>query len=353
MWRFLPSEMNVILGLVEDADRTDAEIADVYGMNKGTVASVRRRLLDAGAVYFVNVPSFNKLGCELMAYHMGTTDPGVSSDTKANNYIEFCDGSPNIIYGMVGGGHVLLYTVFKDATEFETFMQSHNRHFSSGRRVSKAKLETALFPYGMTKANYVTNFAPIVHRFFQPDVPAPEASPLTTEAISEPDLSENEENTLVELVANPLFSDRQLASKVKLSRQAVTRIRRKLFEEGYLTRVCIPRLYKWGFEICTVAHSKFSMDLRWDIRLKSQPKEVSDYSFFTLSKADESVTIHMVSKYQEYAESLESTLGWYHKMRVFDESPRITVFSLDRTTELRSFDFLPAVRNLLGKKKKR
>jgi DNA-binding Lrp family transcriptional regulator len=100
MWRFLPSEMMVILGLSEDADRTDAEIAEKYGMNKGTVASVRRRLLDSGAIYFVNVPSFNKLGCELMAFHMGTTDPGVSSETKANNYLEFCDGAPRSLRNM-------------------------------------------------------------------------------------------------------------------------------------------------------------------------------------------------------------------------------------------------------------
>jgi DNA-binding Lrp family transcriptional regulator len=350
MWRFLPSEMMVILGLSEDADRTDAEIAEKYGMNKGTVASVRRRLLDSGAIYFVNVPSFNKLGCELMAFHMGTTDPGVSSETKANNYLEFCDGAPNVFHGMIGGGHVSFHTVFRDATELESFLQEHNRFFSGARRPSKAKLDTAMFPYELTKGTYISNFAPIVHRFFQLDVPPPKARPLTSDSVTEPDLSENERGTLLELVAGPLLSDRQLASKVRLSRQAVTRIRRKLFEEGYLTRVCIPRLYKWGFEIYAVSHSRFSMDLRWDIRQKSQPKDTAELSFLTLSKADGAVTNHMISKYQEYAETQESMLGWFHKMKVFDESPQITVFSLERCTEMRSFDFLPAVRNLLQSK---
>lgn len=350
MWRFLTSEMTVILGLVEDADRTDAEIADVYGMNKGTVASVRRRLLDSGAVYFVNVPSFNKLGCELMAFHMGTMDPGVATDAKTNNYIEFCDGSPNIVYGMVGGGHVSLYTVFRNATELESFLQDHNRFFSGMRRPSKAKLDTAMFPYELSRGTYMTNFAPTVHKFFQMDFPAPKPRHATSEKVTDPNLSENERNTLIELVASPLSSDRQLANKVKLSRQAVTRIRRKLFDDGYLTKVCIPKLYKWGFEIYAVSHSKFSMDLRWDIRLKSQPKDVAAQSFFTLSKADESVANHMISKYQEYAESLESMLNWFHKMKVFDESPRTTVFSLERCAELRSFDFLPAVRHILKAK---
>ena len=39
MWKFLESEMKVILGLTEDADRTDSEIADTYGLRNGTVAT--------------------------------------------------------------------------------------------------------------------------------------------------------------------------------------------------------------------------------------------------------------------------------------------------------------------------
>lgn len=347
MWRFLRSEMKVILGLLEDAERTDAEIADVYGMNKGTVAAVRRRLVDSGAVSFVNVPSFNKLGCELMAFHMGTMDPAVEPDARTNNYIQFCDSSPNVFHGLLGGGHVSLHTVFRNVTELESFMQDHNRFFSGDRRPSRAKLETVMFPYLISRGTYVTNFAPVVHRFFELDVPAPKARPSTSAEVAEPDLSGNEARALLELVASPLYSDRQLASKIGLSRQAVTRIRRKLFDDEYLTKVCVPNLYRWGFEIYVAAHARFSMDMRWDIRLKSQPSEMSDLPFFALSKADEAVTEYMLSRYQEYTEGLERLLGWFHKMKAFDESPHITVFSLERCTELRTFDFQPAVRHLL------
>lgn len=347
MWRFLPSEMAVILALTEDANRTDAQVADIHGMNKGTVASVRRRLMDSGAIQFVNVPSFNKLGCELMSFHVGSTDPAVPAETKANNYIEFCEGTPSVFHGMIGGGNVSFLNVFKDATDLESFLQDHNRFFSGTRRPSRAKLETAMFPYRLTRGTYATNFAPTVHNYFKLDVPPPKPRIVVSESVSTPDLSKNEARTLIEMVADPTSSDRQLASKVGLSRQAVTRIRRKLFEERYLTQVCIPRLYKWGFEIYAVTHSKFSMDLRWDIRIKSQPKDVAALSFMTLSKADQAVSNHMVATYQEYTEKMEGMQGWFHKMKVFDENPRIEVFSLERTTELRSFDFLPAVKNLL------
>src|SRR5512136_822477 len=91
MWKFLESEMRVILGLSEDATRTDAQIAELYGLKKGTVASIRRRLLDAGAIHYVNVPSFNKLGCEMLGFHVGSSEPSDKSDARTNDYVEFCN----------------------------------------------------------------------------------------------------------------------------------------------------------------------------------------------------------------------------------------------------------------------
>ena len=73
MWKFLESEMQVIIGLVENATRTDAEIADIFNLKKGTVASIRRRLLDAGAITCANVPADNNLGSKILDFHTKTT----------------------------------------------------------------------------------------------------------------------------------------------------------------------------------------------------------------------------------------------------------------------------------------
>jgi DNA-binding Lrp family transcriptional regulator len=165
--------------------------------------------------------------------------------------------------------------------------------------------------------------------------------------VETPDLSETEKNTLVAMVENPRMSDRQLSSIVRLSRQAVTRIRNKLLDEGLVTTVCVPRLYKWGFEICAVAHPRFNMEIPWEKRLKTQPRDSVDLSFLTLSKADESVANYLIAKYTEYSEQLEGLLAWYHRVGAFDEPPGITLFPLERCTELRTFEYGPAVRNLL------
>ena len=347
MWKFLESEMLVIMGLSEDATRTDAQIADMYGLKKGTVASIRRRLFDAGAISFVNVPSFNKLGCEMIGFHIGVTEPSERADTRANHYMEFTNRTPQIFQGLIGGNSVVMYTALRNATEYDAVVQAHNKFFTGAKRESKAKLTNSVFPFPLSKGTYIPNFALIVHRFFQLDVPAPKCElPATTE-VETPDLSETERMTLVALVENPKASDREIAAVVGLSRQAITRIRNKLIEEGVFKPICLPRLYKWGFEICAVAHPKFNMELPWDKRLRTQPRECVELSYYTLSKADEAVANYIIAKYSEYSDQLEGKLAWYHKAKAFDEKPEITLFPLERCTELRTFEYGPAVRQLL------
>ena len=347
MWKFLKTEMLVIFAMTEDANRTDAEIADIYGMKKGTVSSVRRRLLDAGAMHCAYVPAFNRLGCEMFGFHYGTTDPAVRSDTKANHYMEFCSRTPKIYHALIGGSSVFFFTALRNATEYESFVQDHNSFFTGPRRASKAKLTHVVFPFALSRITPVPQFAPLVHSFFELDVPLEKRMPIISVRHDPVELSSTDKRTLSAIVGNPSASDREVASMVKLSRQAVTRMRNKYTEEGLLAKICIPRLYRWGFEIYAVVHPRFSRDFGWDKRIKSQPRDVAENSFYILSKADESVANFMVSTFTRYSERLENILGWYHKVKAFEERPEIILFSLDRSTELRTFDYFPAVRELL------
>jgi len=85
----------------------------------------------------------------------------------------------------------------------------------------------------------------------------------------------------------------------------------------------------------------------WERRLRSQPRQTVDLSFLTLSKPDEAVGNYNLAKFTDYSDHLESVLAWYHKIGAFEEKPEIVLFSLERSTELRAFDYAPAVRNLL------
>jgi DNA-binding Lrp family transcriptional regulator len=342
--------MLVILALTEDAGRTDSEIADLSGLKSGTVSSIRRRLVESGAISFVVVPQLSKLGCEIIGFHRGPTNPGVDSGTKAREYMNFTRGSPQVFFAMKGGNQVVFYTALKNIAEYDGFVQNHVRFFGGEKSRLKAKLSNSLFPCSLTRLTAVPRFAHIVHTHFGLDVPPPEVRYPEMASVETPDFTPAERKTLMAVVENPTSSDRTVASIVKLSRQAVTRIRNKLYDEGILTTVCIPHLQSWGFEIYLVGHPRYNMEIPWEKRLRSQPGEVNNLSFFTLSKADEGVGNYMTAKFSTYTDKSSEIMMWYHRHGLFDEELELLLFPLERTVCLRNFDFGPAVRSLLAEK---
>ena len=347
MWKFLPNEKRVIVSLVEEATRTDAQIAELNGMNAGTVATVRRRLMDAGAMFYVNIPAFNKLGCEMIACHLGALDPARSFEAKTSDYMSFCLSSPQVFDAVIGAKSVVFYTVLRNATDLEHLKAGHNRFFSGDRKGSKARLTSIAFPYAVSKGTYSLNYAPTVRRYFGVDEPDKVLCEPTSAEVTSPDLTENEKKVFLSVVENPAEADRTTAARVGMSRQSVTRIRNKLEEEGYFRLVCVPRLYRWGFEIYSVIRVLFSSDFAYSDRVESQPKEPVVYSFFSLIKAEEAIANHMIASFQDFTKGLDAGLAWYHRENAFEADPSVTLLSLEHSIELRTHDFAPALRHVL------
>lgn len=348
MRKFLRSEQLVLLGMLGDALRTDLEIADQFDLKKGTVAAARRRLVDSGAVRFANVPSFNRLGCEMLGFHAGTADLSLSPDKRASQYAEFCKSAPQIFFGMLEGHTAVLCTALRTATEMESFVQAYSRAFANASKGSRPRLQSRVFPYALTMGSYKFNFGPLVHRCFGLDVPYPAVRLPRQEGITHPGFSRTEKDAFMAFIEDPGATDERIASAVKVSRQSVTKMRHRFVEDGLMTPIWVPRFHRWGFEILVAVYARFSSELPWErINEDVEPREALHLSFFTLAKGDEAVGMYVHPTFQAYAELSEKVLTLFERLEVFDSKPEVNLFALDRAVELRWFDFAPAVRHLL------
>ncbi len=76
------------------------------------------------------------------------------------------------------------------------------------------------------------------------------------------------QNVFFELIKNSKKSDRDIAKKLKISQPTVTRIRKKLETQGYITEyTIIPNFPKMGFEIA--AFIFFHVDRRKNKKIKT------------------------------------------------------------------------------------
>jgi len=346
--RFVRSELLVMQGLLDDGTHSDKDIAERFGMKTGTVASARRRLVSSGTVTYAYIPAFNRLGCEMLGFHLGTADLTVSLEKRSSQYAEFCTVSPQVFFGILGGNSVLFYTALKDATEHERFMEGYDRFFSGKMKGSRTRLQSHMFPYRLSWGTYSLNFSPLVRLCYGVEGPEPRARLPRTEDIEEPDLKGTEAKGLVTFVEKPWLTDEAVSNIIGVSRQAVTSMRNKFVERGLLHPAWIPDLRTWGLEILVAIHAHFLEEIPWEkVTGESDHGDLLRNSFFTMAKKYEVVGNHISPSFEHFSDLSDRTNRIFERLPLLGARPEIALFPLGRARFLRYFEFGPAVRHLL------
>lgn len=345
---FRESEKLVIFGLAQDAHLTDSALARRFGMKESTVSSIRRRLMDSRNIYFANVPSFHKLGCEMFVQLYGSTNPAVPKEVKDLSHLSYFDETPEIFDSVSSESFIMMSAVFKKFSDYIEAIDRYERHFMGARAAEKADLRPVFFPLDISKICYSYNFAPGLHRIFDLDVPKPEPRRPELLKVEEVQLSPVEARTLAYLAEYPHSTDAQISQLLGKSRQTVTNIRKRLERKGMYTRTCIPLLYTWNIELIAFVHLRFRPDLDREARAALSKNDWIDLSWYTLERDGEAYTAYMFKDYRDYVHEMQRMMKPLLESHVLRGDPQISLVSTVTAKELRDCHFAPMVRKFLG-----
>ena len=345
---FRESEKLVIYGLTQDAQLTDSSLARRFGMKESTVSSIRRRLMDSRNVYFANVPSFHKLGCEMFVQLYGSTNPAVPKDIKDMSHLGFLDETPEVFDSVSGESFIMMSGVFRSFSDYLQAIDRYDKHFMDLRVAERADLKSVFFPFRISRLCYSYNFAPGLHRIFNLDVPKPEPNRPVKYDVEDVDLSPVEKRTLINLAEYPHATDAQIAQIISKSRQTVTNIRKRLERKGMFTRVCIPLLFTWNIDLIAYVHMRFKPDLDEETRLSLSKEDWIDLSWYTLERESEAYTTYMFKDYKDYVSEMQRMMKPLLESDVLRGDPHISLVSTAAAKELRDCYFAPMVRKFVG-----
>lgn len=345
---FRESEKLVIFGLTQDAHLTDSSLARRFGMKESTVSSIRRRLMDSRNIYFANVPSFHKMGCEMFVQLYGSTNPAVPKEVKDISHLSFFDETPEIFDSVSSEGFIMMSGVFKRFSDYIEALDRYERHFIGVRSAEKADLRSVFFPMQISRICHSYNFAPGLHRIFGLDVPKPEPRRPELLAVEDTELSPIEKRTLVYLSEYPHSTDAQVAQLIGKSRQTVTNIRKRLERKEMYTRTCIPLLFTWNIDLIAFVHLRFRPDLDRETRSALSEEDWIDLSWYTLERDAEAYTAYMFKDYRDYLQEMQRMMKPLLKGDVLRGDPHISLVSTAAAKELRDCYFAPMVRKFMG-----
>ncbi|OGS56394.1 MAG: hypothetical protein A3K60_08640 [Euryarchaeota archaeon RBG_19FT_COMBO_56_21] len=345
---FRESEKLVIFGLTQDAQLTDSSLARRFGMKESTVSSIRRRLMDSRNIYFANVPSFHKLGCELLVQLYGPTNPAVPKDVKDMSHLVYLDHTPEIFDSVSGEGFIMMSGVFQTFSDYLVAIDRYDRYFMGVRSVEKADLKSVFFPLAISRLCYSYNWSPGLHRIFNLDVPKRDSMRPESFKVDRVELSLMERRTLINLAEYPHATDAQIAQMIGKSRQTVTNIRKRLERNGMFRRVCIPLLFTWNIDLIAFVHTRFKPELDSETRIALSTEDWIDLSWYTLERDAEAYTCYMFKDYKDYVSEMQRMMKPLMESNVLRGDPSISLVSTAAAKELRDCHYAPMVRKLLG-----
>ncbi len=339
------NEKQVLYGLVRHPVLNDRELSEQLGVKVSTVTAIRRRLRRAEYFATRRVPMLHRLGWELLVGGSARLDLTQGNQTVARLRELLKDRFPGLFHVVASSDHVAFLGFAHNYTAARKEVDELRSALDRAKLLGHGDVGLSAFPMSQSIVPSFFDFSHSLALAFGIE----DRFPLRMDPAKSGDiaLTRKETEVLKGLVRFPELSDKALAQRVKVSRQAVSKMRREFEREGLLRTVRIPNLRLLGFELYITAFARFGPSAPLKLRLEGFERLLrSTPAFFLASDESEAIVIGTSRSYEEYA-ILNAGLTKHFKERGFlAEDPQVYVGLTASTEILRNCEFGPLVQSL-------
>ncbi len=367
------NEQQVLYAIARYPEYNDRELADQCGLSKYTVNKIRHRLEDGGYFRRIRLPQLGRLGAELFSVTHGTIGDLIAD-------LERPDGVGAAVARDRSGGDTErphMPGVFLLASENEEgFGFAFARNFTAIKyqvhRVQQQfstmtprieSMHYTLFSLPLANLARFFDYAPLLRAHFDLDIAA--ADPLSHERSStlqlipdrEPALpappsfvyDDTARQTFIALVEEPALTDTTLSEMIDVSRQKISRLRRRFYAEEYMRTLTIVDLKRLGFEVLALV--QFQLHPNFAELVTETRFALAAYLDNIIVLLREGLTFFVIGVFETlgHCKKAQSELSRYiQRHQLFREEPRLSLYSLSDLTLWRDHRYGPPTRELFA-----
>ncbi len=345
------NEKQVLYGLVRYPVLNDRELSELLRVKVSTVTAIRRRLRHADYFATRRVPMMHRLGWELLVGGSARLDltQGNQGVPRLREILK--DRFPGLFHVVASTDHFSFLGFAHNYTAARKEVDELRASLDRAKLLGDGDVGLSALPMSLTIVPTFFDFShPLALAFGIEDRFSVRMDHAKSGDIA---LTRKETEVLKGLVRFPELSDKALAQRVKVSRQAVSKMRREFEGEGLLRTVRIPNLRLLGFELYVTAFARFGPSASLKARAEGFERLLrSTPSFFLASDESEAIVIGTSRSYEEYA-TLNAGLTKHFQERGFLASdPQVHVGLTSSTDILRNCEFGPLVQSLTSPESK-
>lgn len=339
------NERRVLYGLVRHPTLNDRELSELLGVKVSTVTAIRRRLRRAD--YFVTrrVPMMHRLGWELVAGGYAHVDAMQSSHAAARVREMLKDRLPDFVHVAVSGDHLVFLAVEPNYTTLRRDVDEFRVALEKSRLLGETDVALEVFPMALSVVPAFFDFSHVLALAFGLDNRV--STRMDHGKIGDISLTRKETEVLKGLVRFPELSDKSLAQKVKVSRQAVSKMRREFEREGLVRTIRLPNVRLLGFDLYMSGFARFRPSANVRARTDAIEKLLRASPTYFLAASDaENIVLGAAKNYEQFS-TLRSNIMKFNEERGYLENEPLIFLGLTASTELvRNCDFSHLVQGL-------
>ncbi len=341
------NEKRVLYGLVRHPVLNDRELSELLGVKVSTVTAIRRRLRRAD--YFVTrrIPMMHRLGWELLIAGSVRLDLTQAGQSVPRLREALKDRLPGLFHVAAAADHLTFLGFARNYTAARSEADELRLSLDRAKLLSGDDVRFSAFPMSLSVIPTFFDYSHSLALAF--DIEDRFSVKLDHGKMGDIELTRKETEVFKGLVHFPELSDKGLAQRVKVSRQAVSKMRREFEAEGLLRTARLPNLRLLGFELYVTAFARFvpSATLRSRADAFERLLHVASVPFLVSDDA-EIATVGVSKSYEEFS-TLRSGLTKHFEEKGYLEGDPEVYVGLTSTTELlRNCEFWPLVQDLTG-----
>jgi len=346
------NEQQTLYGLTRFPTYNDRQLSETLHIKMSTVTAIKNRLKRQGLFQAVRVPYMYPLGCEIVSMCYARLNPLIPHQTMVKTMSKVLSELPECVWAVTDPANFLAVTVSKNYTDIKRCVETAFNQFIEADFLEHDTFEMTHYPFGQSAFFRYFDYAPLIQDTFGLEFKEP-GRPIVTgqDKPVERHLTRIERKTLLGLVKFPDLLDNSVAKKIGVTRQSVTKMKKRFEREGLLMSLKTPNVSMLGFDILLYIRPKFNPQMPnkkkdWQKSIL-KAYDMSRWVFIASTDLEAGLVV-MGKDYRTIQNNIATAVATYKKMDFLKEYPDIKFMSLQDTVVLKNHEYAPLLEKVFA-----
>jgi DNA-binding MarR family transcriptional regulator len=346
------NEQLTLFGLTRYPTYNDRQLSETLNIKMSTVTAIKNRLKRQGLFQSVRVPYMYPLGCEIVSVCYARLNPLIPHQTMVKTMSKVLGELPECVWAVTDPSNLLAVTVSKNYTDIKMCVEKAFNQFIENDYLEHDTFEMTHYPFGQSAFFRYFDYAPLIQDAFALDrKEVGKPIQVGTEKVDVRHLTRIERKALMGLVRFPDLLDNSVAKKIGVTRQSVTKMKKRFETEGLLSTIKIPNVQALEFDILLYIRPRFNSfpaNKKKDWQ-KSVLKAYDMSRWVFIASTDlEAGLVVMGKDYKTIQNNIATAVATYKKMGFLREYPDIKFMSLQDIIVLKNHEYAPLLEKIFA-----